>query len=403
MRLLIIPFCLGAFFAAALPASGDTAFQNWLEDQVWPLARQQAVARSTFDLALGDVTPDQDLPGLQLGQGTRLQHQAEFRAPGTYFASSSLAQLTRAGRAVSSENARFLARLETSSGVPGRIVTAIWGRESRFGRAKIDHDVFRVLSTRAYFGPRAAFYRRELLAALLILQRGDTGRDTMKSNWAGAMGQPQFLPSSLLRYGSDGDSNGKVDIWTSEKDSLASIASYLKQNGWVPGRDWGFEVSVPDSIACALEGPDHGRTIDQWTRLGIERVSGRPFPAKEVNQIGYLLMPAGRRGPAFIVTPNFYVLKRYNESDLYALFVGHLADRIAFGLGDFRRDWDPIKGLGRAQILALQKRLVSLGYDVGGVDGLVGYKTRRSIGLWQQGQNSAQTCFPDARLARQLR
>jgi hypothetical protein len=114
-------------------------------------------------------------------------------------------------------------------------------------------------------------------------------------------------------------------------------------------------------------------------------------------------MPAGRRGPAFIVTPNFYVLKRYNESDLYALFVGHLADRIAFGLGDFRNSWDPIEGLGRAQILALQKRLVSLGYDVGGVDGLVGYKTRRSIGLWQQSQNSVQTCFPDAQLARQLR
>ncbi len=178
-------------------------------------------------------------------------------------------------------------------------------------------------------------------------------------------------------------------------DVLASIASYLVDYGWVKGRDWGFEVTVPDSVSCALEGPDRGKRISDWAAMGIARVNGKPFPANEARAEGFLLMPAGRSGPAFIVTPNFYVLKEYNESDLYALFIGHGADRIAYGDKTFAGRWGKVGGLYRSDIAALQRALEKKGYDVGGADGLPGFRTRRSIGDWQAKNGRAPTCFPD--------
>ena len=166
----------------------------------------------------------------------------------------------------------------------------------------------------------------------------------MRSSWAGALGQPQFLPSSFLEHAVDFDGDGHADIWNSNADAMASIANYLVNYGWVKGRDWGFEVTVPDSVSCALEGPDQGRRISDWAAMGISRVNGKPFPAGEARAEGYLLMPAGRNGPAFIVTPNFYVLKEYNESDLYALFIGHGADRIAHGDRNFAGKWGKVGG-----------------------------------------------------------
>ena len=155
---------------------------------------------------------------------------------------------------------------------------------------------------------------------------------------------------------------------------------------------------MPDGVSCALEGPDQGRRISEWTGMGIARVNGKPFPANEVRAEGYLLMPAGRNGPAFIVTPNFYVLKEYNESDLYALFIGHGADRIAHGDQNFAGKWGKVGGLLRSDIATLQRALEKKGYDVGSADGLPGFKTRRSIGDWQAKNGRAATCFPDQEL-----
>ena len=181
-------------------------------------------------------------------------------------------------------------------------------------------------------------------------------------------------------------------------DTLASIANYLVNYGWVKGRDWGFEVTVPESVSCTLEGPDQGRRISDWAAMGIARVGGKPFPANELKAEGFLLMPAGRSGPAFIVTPNFYVLKEYNESDLYALFIGHGADRIAHGDRRFAGAWGKVGGLYRSDIAALQRGLEKTGHDVGGADGLPGFKTRRSIGKWQEANGRAATCFPDSEI-----
>ena len=220
----------------------------------------------------------------------------------------------------------------------------------------------------------------------------------MKSSWAGALGQPQFLPSSFLKHAVDFDGDGHADIWNSEADALASIANYLVDYGWVKGRDWGFEVTVPESVSCALEGPDQGKRISDWAEMGIDRVSGKAFPPNEARAEGFLLMPAGRNGPAFIVTPNFYVLKEYNESDLYALFIGHGADRIAGGDRTFAGKWGKVGGLYRSDIASLQRALEAKGYDVGSADGLPGFRTRRSIGDWQAKNGRPPTCFPDAEL-----
>jgi membrane-bound lytic murein transglycosylase B len=225
----------------------------------------------------------------------------------------------------------------------------------------------------------------------------------MKSSWAGALGQPQFLPSSFLKHAVDFDGDGLADIWNSTPDTLASIANYLIDYGWVKGRDWGFEVTVPESVSCALEGPDRGKTISTWAALGIERVGGKPFPKNELKAEGFFLMPAGRNGPAFIVTRNFYVLKKYNESDLYALFIGHGADRITSGDRQFAGRWGKVGGLYRSDIAAMQRGLEAIGYDVGSADGLPGFKTRRSIGDWQARNGQAPTCFPDGAIVEALR
>lgn len=388
-------------------AAVETQFQTWLAQSVWPRARAKGVSRATFETAFAGVTLDWDLPDL-VPPGTRptapkRQVQAEFGSPGKYFNRGSVDAATSVGRQMARRHAGVLAAVETATGVPGRIVLAIWGRESGYGRAKIPHNAFRVLGTKGFMSTRAAYFTDELIAALQIAEAGHAPASAMKSSWAGALGQPQFMPSSFLRYAADGDGDGHADIWRSEADTIASIARYLAKHGWVPGRDWGFEVTVPGSVSCTLEGPDQGRPISDWAAMGIARVSGRAFPAHERGGEAFLLMPAGRHGPAFIVTPNFYVLKDYNNSDLYALFVGHVGDRIQYGVGDFSARWGPVGGLYRSDVAAMQRALEAMGHDVGGADGLPGFKTRRSIGRWQDATGQAATCFPEAAMKARLK
>ncbi len=293
--------------------------------------------------------------------------------------------------------------LQSRYGVDAQIIAAVWGLESFFGTRRGNIPVISALSTLAYEGRRGAFFEGQLTAALRILQRGDTTADRMVGSWAGAMGHTQFIPTSYLEFAVDYTGDGRADIWNSQVDTLASIANYLANHGWVKGRDWGFEVTVPASVSCALEGPDRGKRISDWAALGVQRVSGRPFPEHEARQEGFLLMPAGRSGPAFIVTPNFYVLKAYNESDLYALFVGHAADRIAYGDRAFSGSWTRMAKMYRSDIAAMQRGLERQGYDVGGADGLPGFRTRRSIGEWQAKAGRAPTCFPEAGIINALK
>ncbi len=388
--------------AAQNRAAIEQQFQSWLVQDVWPRAKAKGVSRNTFNRAFSGVKLNWKLPNL-VPPGTRpkvpkRQRQAEFGSPGKYFNRGTVDGATVVGRRMAKKYAAALAATESKTGVPGRIILAIWGRESAYGRAKIPHDVFQVLGTKGFMSRRSAYFTRELVAALQIAQLKHVPAQAMKSSWAGALGQPQFMPSSFLKFAADGDADGRADIWRSQPDTIASIGRYLARHGWVKGRDWGFEVVVPQSVSCALEGPDQGRSLAEWRRMGVTRVSGRPFPKHELRGEGFLMMPAGRSGPAFIVTPNFYVLKDYNTSDLYALFVGHVGDRIQYGVDDFKGRWGKVGGLYRSDVAAIQAALEVRGHDVGGVDGLPGFKTRRSIGRWQQKNGKPATCFPTARL-----
>ena len=387
-------------------AAVERQFDRWINEKIWPEARAGGVTKSTFNAALKGVSLDWRLPNL-VPPGApkpplRDYSQAEFRSPGRYFKESQVNGLVKLGRARLSKWRSTLDKIERRYGVPRRILVAIWGRESGYGRARIPHNAIRVLATEAFMGRRKGLFRPELIAALKIIQQGHVPASAMKSSRAGALGQPQFLPSKFLEYAVDFDGDGQRDIWRSVPDTLASIANYLREHGWQPGRDWGFESRIPGNVACTLEGPDKGATIAEWVRSGVKRVRGRPFPASEVKRKGYLLMPAGRYGPAYIATENFYVLKKFNESDLYALFIGHLADR--FGANrPFVGKWSAVQGFNRGDVQAMQKRLERQGRDVGGADGLVGFRTRVAVGEWQAENGLKPTCFPDARLIRRIR
>ena len=392
---------------AATKASVEAQFRAWLESDLWPEAQANGVSRQSFEASLKGIALNWELPDLAPPgfpkPKKQSQSQAEFKSPGNYFSQQRLQSLAATGRTLAKRHATTLAAIERKYGVPGEIVVAIWGRESGFGGAKMPHSVFEVLATKAFMATRQELFRKELVAALMIVERGHITAAKMRGSWAGAMGQPQFLPSSFLQHAVDFDGDGAIDIWGSVPDSLGSIANYLAGRGWQRGRDWGFEAVIPQGMTCALEGPDRARRIAELAQSGIIRVTGRPFPDAERAQSGMVLVPAGIYGPQFVVTPNFYVIKEYNNSDLYALFVGNLADRIAHGSGDFATGWQDRGTMLRSDVAKIQKALEGKGYDVGGSDGLPGYKTRRSIGEWQGKAGLQPTCYPEPALLKALR
>ncbi|MFA7416664.1 MAG: lytic murein transglycosylase [Rhizobium sp.] len=412
MRLVlpIIAFLLAlapAFAGAVDKSAVEQQFQIWLQRDLWPQAEKAGVSRQGFEKAIAGLRLNWGLPDLVPPGSTppkeRKQSQAEFSSPGAYFSEKRLQGLAASGRNLAERYASTLKKIEAAYGVPGSVVVAIWGRESGFGQAKLPYSAMEVLATKAFMSTRKDLFRRELISALHMIDGGDISASRMMGSWAGALGQPQFMPTSYLKHAVDFDGDGRRDIWGSVPDSLASIANYLSQRGWQRGRDWGFEVAIPAGVSCAQEGPDRAKPLSAWTSQGITRISGKRFPAGEMGVSTMMLVPAGTHGPEFLVTPNFYVLKEYNNSDLYALFIGNLADRIAYGSGAFAGSWADVGKMLRSDVLAMQQALVAKGYDVGNIDGLPGYKTRRSLGDWQQKNGISPTCFPDASLKTKLR
>ncbi|WP_020178477.1 lytic murein transglycosylase [Methylopila sp. M107] len=382
----------GSAIAAVDRGRVEQDFRTWLAQVVKPAALKEGVSAQVFDGAMSGVAidwslPDLAPPGAPPHEGP--QRQAEFADPGRYVAEPNFAALTQEGRAELKKHAKTLDAVERRFGVPREIVVAIWGRESRFGKAQVPHVAVRALATEAFIGARKERFFGELIAALKILQGDHVPLADMKSSWAGAMGQPQFLPSKYLENAVDMDGDGKRDIWASVPDVLGSIANYMKLHGWQTGRPWGVEIDLPRDVACTVEGPDQAKPEAEWAKLGAKPKAGA-VPKGESN----LMAPAGRTGPNFLVTKNFYVIKEYNESDLYALFVGHLADRFAGG-GPIVTKWTTPKGVARSEIALMQQRLEKQGHDVGTADGLIGFRTRVAIGRWETKAGRAATCFPD--------
>ncbi len=380
------------------------SFDRFLKD-LWPDAEAFGISRATFDRALKGVRPDRRLPDLVIpGRSKRTgKGQAEFvKPPQRYLNKRQLARLARHGRWFMAKYATALRRIEQEIGVERHVVLGIWGRETAYGTYRLPHYAIRALATQAYLGRRKQMFRNELLHALKLLEDRIITIAQMRSSWAGALGLPQFMPSEYDRYAYDLDGDGRRDIWKSVPDALASAAKQLKDKGWIRGLSWGYEISLPPNLDCALEGPGDARPLAEWAKLGVKRKDGKPFPAEHLQRSAYMMSPGGMLGPNFLVTENFKVYRLYNKSDLYAVFVGHLADRIT-GRGDFLTPWRNIRQLSTAGLAESQQRLQDLGYQITLVDGKIGSNTRKQIGLYQRAAGLKVDCWPSAKTLRRLR
>jgi len=354
--------------ASAQPQDGKgTQFQTYVQ-RLWPQAQARGVTRQTFDVAFSAIQPDPSVIALT-------QRQAEYGRPvGTYIAGAISPGRLSGGAQQMAKWADTLSAIEKQFGVDPAIIVAIWGMETGFGANSGDKDVIRSLVTLAAFGYREEFCRDELLHALTILQEGHIARDKLTGSWAGAMGQPQFIPSSFVRWAVDFSGDGKRDIWTNVPDVLGSIANYLRKNGWQPGIPWGFEVLAPRGFDFRKS----RASFPEWAALGFRRAdaSAGAFPA---SGNAYLLFPSGARGPAFLVTDNFVAIKRYNNSDAYALAIAHLADRLRGGpalAGSWPAD---DRQLSRDERIRLQRALAARGYPVNNFVGQIDFDQRDAI------------------------
>ena len=395
---------LAALLVSIAPAAANPDFRAFVES-LWPDARAARVSRPTFDRAFRNVVPDLTIPDLILPgkDASSVGGQAEFtRAPQHYVARDQITRLAAQGRTLAAEHAKTLDEVERQLRVDRHAVLAIWGRETAYGTYRPTHYAIRVLATLAWTGRRKDLFRAELITALRLLEDGILTPQTMRSSWAGAMGLTQFMPSEFYASGHDLDGNGKIDLFGSVPDALGSAAKQLQQKGWVFGLPWGFEVALGAKIDCAEGGPANARSLAEWAKAGVTRRDGKPFPPAHRAQSAYLMSPGGAFGPQFLVTQNFIVIRAYNTSDLYALFVGHLEDRIAGG-GDFRTPWSDIKQLAPRDIEDIQSRLQTAGFAIDKVDGKIGSNTRWQIGLYQRRHALSVECWPTDRLLAHMR
>lgn len=392
MRLLLAAFALVLASVPFRSASAES-FEAFL-DGVWPEAKAKGVSRATFDKAVAGLTPDYKLPDLELPGKPKVDNtgQAEFtKTAADYIAKPYMEKLSGQGRTFFAKHKKALAEIEKKTGVDPYILVAIWGRETAYGSYQLPHDAVRVLATLAYTGRRKDMFRAEFIAALQMLQAG-VPRSDMKSSWAGAVGLTQFMPTEFLKYADDGDGDGKADIWRSVDDALASAARQLEGKGWKRGQGWGYEVRT-GSADCSLEGPPDERPIAKWVDLGLKRADGKGFSQGQLAETAYLMSPAGTYGPQFLAAENFKVIRLYNTSDLYALFVGHLSDRIRGG-GDFVTPWGKFAQPRTATVHDIQERLKALGYPMDKLDGKIGSNTRKQIGLYQKANGLKIDCWP---------
>lgn len=391
----------------------EKRFAEWLQ-ALWPDAEASGVSRKVFDANLKGLKLNWSLPHLvlpnpaapdgpplpeALAAASKPRHQPEFDAPAGYFKDGTLNALAASGRTKMSQWGPQLAAIQKQYGVPASIVVAIWGRETGFGKADMPFDALSAIATQGFMGRRPEEFRKQLIVALKIIEEGHATRAEMRSSWAGAMGYTQFLPSDFNSYAVDFDGDGRRDIWSTIPDALASAGNSLHSQGWDGAQSWGYEVKLPKDFDCTLQGPDRARPIAEWVKLGVARVKDRAFPEDKLGDSTFLVLPAGLKGPAFLATNNFSVLKLYNNSDVYAIFVGHVADMIgANAPAAFVGEWQPVDRLPRDRVQRFQEVLVAKGHDVGKVDGLAGFKTRRTIGLEEQRLGLALTCYPSQAL-----
>jgi membrane-bound lytic murein transglycosylase B len=360
---------------------------------LWPDAQNAGVSRATFDAAFQGVTPDASIIKLTKGQ-------AEFNKPvWEYLNSATSPDRIKRGVAKANEWADTLNTIERRYGVDRKVILAIWGMETGYGANTGGIYVIRALATLAHAKYRDNFFRDELLVALKILEEGHVERQNMKGSWAGAMGHTQFMPSSFMKYAVDYNGGGAKNIWTSEQDALASTANYMKSFGWKQGLVWGLEVELPQGFDFKLADRKVKRSFAQWTGLGLKPAQDRGMPSGEAA----LYLPAGSKGAAFLITDNFNVIKKYNNSDSYALGVALLGDRIS-GAGPVQGSWPRgTRSLTKLESIEVQKKLAALGYPIEKFDGKLGENSREAIRNFQLKKGIVADGYPSVEVLRALR
>jgi len=381
----------------AVPAHAKTVappppFQPWLET-LRAEAAKRGIRGATLDVVLTRVKPIPRVIELD-------RRQPEFTLTmGGYFRRAINDKRIAKGRAMLKKHKALLSRVAAKFGVQPRFLVSFWGLESDFGRVTGSFPVVGALVTLAHDRRRAKFFREQLLAVLKLIDQGHVPA-TVKGSWAGAMGNHQFIPTTYRGYAVDFDGDGKRDLWNSLPDIFASAANYLSRSGWDKERTWGREVKIPAGFDIALAGMDTRKSLTEWAKLGIHRPDGKALPKVDVE--GSVLLPAGYRGPAFVVYKNYRTTMVWNRSHLYALAVGHLADRF-IGKGPLQGKLSDADSLTRQNILEMQRLLARKGFDPGTPDGRVGPMTRNAIKGYQTKVSLPPDGFPTMALIKHLR
>lgn len=356
-----------------LPDPDEQNFHSFITD-----FRAQALALGiearTYDAALGTVHFNPRIIG-------HTTSQPEFIKPVWDYLDAAVNPRIAPGKARIAEFSPLLDTLETRYGVPKSILVSIWGNETDFGKVSGRYNLFSALASLAFRGPRATFARGQLISALQMVQKYGFAPEAMTASWAGAFGQTQFEPSSFMEHAVDGDGDGQIDLWHSSADALASAASLLAAYGWQRGEPWGYEITLPAGFAYETADLDRPRPVTEWQAQGVRKADGSILTGAGA---GAIFLPAGAQGPAFLVLANFRAVMKYNAAAAYALAVCHLADRLE-DRGEIQAAWPRnAPQLSHGQRVALQQALVSHGFAVGVIDGIIGNNTRVAIRQFQK-------------------
>lgn len=375
-------------------AEEQAAFKLWIED-FKTQALASGLSQKTLDEAFADVS-------LNLKVLKADAFQPEFSKPiWSYIDGAASAYRIQKGKEALETHKALFAEIQEKYEVQARFVVAIWGLETSFGAITGDYSVVEALATLAFHGRRSSFGRTQLMAALEIIEAGDKSAADLTGSWAGAMGHGQFIPTTYLAYAVDHDGDGRRDIWNSHDDAFASISNYLAQSGWQTGQDWGREVKLPETFDYALADRRNLRTMKEWRAAGITFANDELVP--DVDRSAAIIVPAGHTGPAFLIFENFRAVLRYNNSTAYALAIGLIADQVAGGPA-IQKQWPRnLKTMSKNDRQELQHLLTARGISTGGIDGIIGGKTRNAIRTFQKQNAMIADGFATAELLEKLK
>ena len=366
-------------------ATEQSNFHNFIRE-FRSVALGDGVSPELYDRATADISFNPRIEELN-------EKQPEFVRPiWDYLAGAITPERIERGRGLIAANEGLFRRLNAEYGVPPQILTAIWGIETAYGRNTGSFNLVEALANLAFEGPRTSYGRRELLAVLEIAQQQHIDPRQMTGSWAGAFGQTQFIPTTFLKFAVDGNGDGRVDLWNSPADALASTANYLQQSGWEAEESWGEEVRLPEDFPYGSADITIKKPVADWENLGAQAMPGQQLPPGD--QLASIILPAGHRGPAFLALNNFDVLLKYNSAIPYALAVAVLSDRLR-GWAGVLANWPTDEpALDQSSAVALQQGLTDLGFPTGGVDGVFGSRTRQAIRAYQELRGLPADGFP---------